>query len=229
MISNNQQANETSFNQAFVSKTHDSFMNGRLLLQFIDGGQTSGLPITDVQKQLNSLLSFLGQTSNGAKNAKPAWTSNAVGQSSDDVKTRLDLITALFAAAGGHTHSGEEGQGAPLGVASLVGLLGSFAAPVEVPEGGASLAITKVISVACVRGQGGPATVDVANLAGPINLGLLVLVGTDDTKILTLTAASSAAVKLNGDCPLGAGSSIIFLKIGSLMIELTRNMFGGYA
>lgn len=90
-VSNGQQANATTFNNAFLSRTQDSDTIGKIDLENTD--PASGGTITNVQRELNKLNSFLGSVANTAEDTLPSWTNNDIGSPTDDVKTRADLLT----------------------------------------------------------------------------------------------------------------------------------------
>lgn len=116
-VINNQPANSTTFNNAFVSRTTNTDTVGKVDLANTD--VASGSTITNVQRELNKLNSFLGSTINTAKDATPSWANNEIGLSTDHVKQRADLITAKFAGATGHTHSGVDGEGPQISASVL--------------------------------------------------------------------------------------------------------------
>lgn len=116
-VSNGQTANATTFNNAFVSRTTNTDTVGKVDLANTD--VASGSTITNVQRELNKLNSFLGSTINTAKDATPSWANNEIGLSTDHVKQRADLITAKFAGATGHTHSGVDGEGPQISASVL--------------------------------------------------------------------------------------------------------------
>lgn len=90
-VSNGQNANETTFNNAFVSKTSDSTVVSNIDLN--DPDLSQGSQVTQLQRELNSLNSFVGKIINAAKDAKPTWNNNDYGSPTDDVKTRADELT----------------------------------------------------------------------------------------------------------------------------------------
>lgn len=91
MITNGQLANQTSFNNAFVSRTVNTSTVGKLDLN--NAAAESGTAISNSQRELNSLASFLGKALNIAKDALPSWTSDDVGTLSDDIFERVDALT----------------------------------------------------------------------------------------------------------------------------------------
>lgn len=111
-VTNGQDADETTFNDAFVSKTTDSTTVGKINLNNSD--TASGSTVTNVQREINSLDSFTGRSAGSAKDVKPTWSNNNVGGSTDDLKTRVDSLTERFDEISGHTHDGTDGNGGPL-------------------------------------------------------------------------------------------------------------------
>lgn len=107
-VSNGQSANQTTFNNAFVSRTQDSNTTGRVDLE--NTLAESGPDVVNAQREINSLGSFTGRLSGTDFDAKPTWTNTDVGSSSDDLKTRADLLTQKFNFALGHKHTGAAGD-----------------------------------------------------------------------------------------------------------------------
>lgn len=118
-VTNGQKADQTTFNNAFVSRTVDTGTLGKLALNNADAA--SGTAVTNSQAEHNSAASFIGKAINAARNALPAWTSSVVGSASDSLFTRLNLITARFNSSTGHAHDGTQGGGAPIASISLSG------------------------------------------------------------------------------------------------------------
>lgn len=114
-VVNGANANQTTFNAAFVSKTVNSTTVGQVSLANVDG--SSGSSITNIQRELNSLASFLGKAVNQSATALPSWTNNTTGASSDDIFDRADALTVKMET---HTHTGAAGQGAPINLATSV-------------------------------------------------------------------------------------------------------------
>jgi len=90
-VSNGQKANQTTFNNAYVSRTTDDNKAAKFTLDDPDT-VSSGASITNTQKQLHSLASFLGVATNLAKDSTPTWLSDAIGIASEAVKARLDAV-----------------------------------------------------------------------------------------------------------------------------------------
>jgi hypothetical protein len=138
-VTNGQNANQTTFNNAFLSRTADTSTTGKVDLNNADGA--SGASVTNTQREVNSLNSFTGRSSGSVFNAKPSWTSNDVGVSTDDLKTRVDLLTALFNEITGHTHDNSAGQGGPLveaasGVSGILNASGQTISGIKYFESG---------------------------------------------------------------------------------------------
>jgi hypothetical protein len=90
-VSNGQQANETTFNAAFSSKTADNELVGNQNLN--DPDVASGTQVTNVQREHNSIASYVGKAINALKDALPAWVSTAVGSPTDDLTQRAEALT----------------------------------------------------------------------------------------------------------------------------------------
>jgi hypothetical protein len=117
-VSNGQIANETTFNNAFVSRTVDTSTTGKLDLQNAD--VASGSDILNVQRELNANESYTGMPAASAKNVKPVWASTDVGTATDSLTARAEALTAKFNAATGHAHSGAAHDGAPIDASNLI-------------------------------------------------------------------------------------------------------------
>ena len=90
--SNGEDAKASVFNSSYVSREIDSNTTGKLDLENTSDA-ASGASITNIQREFNSLASFLGKAINLAKDVKPTWTNNQYGTPTDDVKTRADTLT----------------------------------------------------------------------------------------------------------------------------------------
>lgn len=92
-VVNNQLANQTTFNNAFVSRTSNSNTTGKINLDNTDHSS-----ITDVQRELNAIAFYTGKTINTAATEGPTWTSNFFGASGDSLFDRVDSISATVEA-----------------------------------------------------------------------------------------------------------------------------------
>jgi len=116
--SNGQVANQTTFNNAFVSRTVDTSTVGKLDL--LNGAAVSGPTIANIQRELNALASFLGAATGAVYNVTPVWTNADVGSPTDDVKDRADSLTAEFNPTSGHDHDGVNSKA--VAAASITGV-----------------------------------------------------------------------------------------------------------
>lgn len=110
-LADGQKANQTTFNNAFVSKTATTgnSVTGKIDLQNAD--VASGGNLSNIQRELNKLNSFLGSSPNTAYDAKPSWANNDIGASTDSTTQRADLLTERFNPSTGHSHDGAAGEG----------------------------------------------------------------------------------------------------------------------
>lgn len=116
-VTNNQLANQDTFNAAFVSRNSDTDTSGKLDLQNTD--TVSGADVTNLQREVNSLNSFTGHTAGTAKDVKPTWTGVDNFVTTDDVKTRVDVLSTLMDKDTGHSHDGSNKGGAQIEGVSL--------------------------------------------------------------------------------------------------------------
>lgn len=98
MITNGQLANQTSFNNAFVSRTVDTSLVGKLGLLNTDAA--SGATVANSQRELNALWSFIGGVLDQVKTYVPTWASNVFGNADDSIVAKIEAIDAGFAANG---------------------------------------------------------------------------------------------------------------------------------
>jgi hypothetical protein len=89
-VNNGENANASTFNNAFISRDTDSNTTGKVDLENVDAA--SGASVINVQRELNKLNSFSGSSINTAEDTKPTWTNNNFGSSTDDIKTRTDEL-----------------------------------------------------------------------------------------------------------------------------------------
>lgn len=93
-VTNGQSANQTTFNNAFLSRTTDTSTAGKVDLSNV--ASESGSAVVNIQRELNSMSSFSGKSINVAKDNKPSWSSNVVGASGDNLFQRADALTVKF-------------------------------------------------------------------------------------------------------------------------------------
>lgn len=119
-VSNNQLANQTTFNNAFMSRTANDSTVGKKDLA--NAESASGPTVTNAQREINSLNSFSGRASGSVYNVTPTWTNNDVGSSGNNLKDRAEALTAEFNNTTGHTHDGASGNGGQISAANLSGI-----------------------------------------------------------------------------------------------------------
>jgi hypothetical protein len=93
-VSNGQPCDQTTLNNAYVSKTTDSSISANM--ELADSDVTNGNTITQVQRELNSISSFTGHSINTAKNVKPTWSNNFYGTTTDDLQQRAEAHDAAI-------------------------------------------------------------------------------------------------------------------------------------
>ena len=109
VIADGQPVDASNSNPAWISANSDDTATGKYTLANVDA--VSGSTIDNVQRELNSLASFLGKAINTVFNDLPGWVNNDVGLSTDDVFTRADNLTQRFNGTLGHGHTGATGDG----------------------------------------------------------------------------------------------------------------------
>lgn len=118
-VSDGQNADEVTFNDAFMSRNEDTSTTGQVDLKNVDA--PSGASIANIQRAINSLCSSLGISNAEAYNFLIAWASAIVGSASSSAKDKIDALTLKFrgTATLGHNHDGTDGQGEKVSAASL--------------------------------------------------------------------------------------------------------------
>lgn len=141
-VSNGQPGNQTSFNNAFVSRTQDSDTIGRVDLA--NSATGSGGSITNAQRELNKLNNFVGSIPNTPVDSDPVLTNNEVGSIGDSLAVRADALSQRFNLTGGHAHSGSAGDGAPIQGSFIQGvpLEGWFNQGVDIELSGTSIDVS---------------------------------------------------------------------------------------
>lgn len=115
-----QRVNAANTNNAFLDAQNDDTAVGVIGLANV--AAPSGPSITNLQRELNSLASFLGKAINTVKDLLPTWTSNDAGASTDSVTQRAEALSAKFSATTGHVHSGSPGDAPAIAAGSLSGV-----------------------------------------------------------------------------------------------------------
>lgn len=120
-VSNGQLANQTTFNNAFASKSAANTLTGVQTLNETASG-LSGSSIANLQRTINSFSSAIGIVTSEVFNFTITWASNIVGSAGDTIKARLEAHTLKFrgAASQGHAHDGTDGQSEKIQLANLL-------------------------------------------------------------------------------------------------------------
>jgi hypothetical protein len=119
-VVNGQDANQLTFNSAFMSRTTDTSTLGVVEL----GNAGTGATVSNSQREHISISSYTGKSLNSASGDKPSWSSSIVGASGDTLKARGDALTLKFQGTGGHGHTGAAGDGDQINLGtSVVGTL----------------------------------------------------------------------------------------------------------
>lgn len=118
-VSNGQLANETTFDGAFIPRNGDGNTIGKLDLQ--NTATASGTDIINLQRNINSIASALGISTNQAKDLVITWLSSFIGAATSDVVDRIEALTALFNSTGDgkHAHDNTDGGGPAISALSL--------------------------------------------------------------------------------------------------------------
>src|SRR6267143_56829 len=117
-IVDGQPVDAANSNPAWIDANADDFTVGKLGVKDPDSA-TSGPFIINIQREHNATSSYTGLPINSVKTIKPAWTHNEVGTATDDLLTRVDLITFKFNGTSGHAHSGVDGDGTKVNAFNL--------------------------------------------------------------------------------------------------------------
>lgn len=92
-VTNGQVANQATFNNAFMSRTSDTSTTGRIDLN--NTVPASGASIANIQREFNAIANFLGKAVNVAITALPAWVSTVVGDPTDNIFERVEVLSDL--------------------------------------------------------------------------------------------------------------------------------------
>jgi len=116
-ISDGQPVDAANSNPAWLDANADDQAIGKI--DFVNTEAPSGPNVINIQREVNSLNSFLGRIAGSIYNALPSWLNSQVGTGSDNVFDRADALTERFDGTTGHTHTGSTGEGPRLTDASI--------------------------------------------------------------------------------------------------------------
>lgn len=108
-------------NTQLLDATADDTALGKISLGNTD--PVSGIAVSNVQQNINSINSYTGRPANTSTTVVPAWINNDVGTASDTLKDRADNLTAKFDASTGHKHTGLAGDAPPVSSVDLANVV----------------------------------------------------------------------------------------------------------
>lgn len=120
-INDGQPVDATNSNPAWIASNGDGFTVGKLDLQNVDPG-ISGPFVTNVQRNINSVGSFLGWVVNSVYNVLPTWATSNWGTGSDNIFQRVEALDTAFDSTTGHNHDGSPGSGGQISATVLANL-----------------------------------------------------------------------------------------------------------
>jgi hypothetical protein len=143
-VSNGQLANQTTFNNAFVSRTTDSDTVGKVDLE--NAAVESGPDVVNVQREVNSLNSYTGRPSGSDFDETPAWTSNNTGSATDNLFDRAEALDGEFHTTTGHDHDGVNSKAIDAGeLDAFNSFFGAYSGPTNLTavSGGSTVVTTE--------------------------------------------------------------------------------------
>lgn len=105
-------------NPAFLDAQVDDVAAGKI--GFHNADTVSGTNIDNIQREANSLNSFVGSSPNQAKDQKPTYTNNNGLTANQDLLSRADTLSGKFHGGTGHTHTGFPGDAPPISANTIV-------------------------------------------------------------------------------------------------------------
>lgn len=95
-VSNGQDADQDTFNNAFMSRTADTSTAARIDLEDITNA-ASGATIANIQRSINGVHNFVGSAIEGAHDQDPTWTSDALTGTvaGESIKDRVDAVQSV--------------------------------------------------------------------------------------------------------------------------------------
>lgn len=104
-VFNGQSVSAEVTNPAFIDANADDQTLAKLGLNDQDVSLVSGSAITNSQREINSVASFIGKALNTIKNFLPTWSNNEGFTANQTLLARGDSISAKFKTSGGHAHN----------------------------------------------------------------------------------------------------------------------------
>jgi len=115
-----QLANQETFNAAFLARNGDSDTIGRVDL--LSDQVSSGGHVHDIQRNINSICSALGISTDQAYALLITWANSYVGSTSSSAKDKIEALVNKFLATGGHAHTGVNGDADKVDFSNLLGV-----------------------------------------------------------------------------------------------------------
>jgi len=116
-VTNGQIANQTTFNNAFMSRTANTTTVGVVGLNNVSD-PNSGAAVANSQQAINEIFDAEGMTGTGDTTRK-TYSSNEVIANGDSKKVALGKLDAKFNVTSGHDHSGAAGAGKQISALAL--------------------------------------------------------------------------------------------------------------
>jgi hypothetical protein len=116
-VINGEPVNQAITNAAFIEKNGDDQDPSKL--DFVNTDPISGGFVTNIQRNVNALCSWVGLTLNQVFNILPTWATNNRGASTDDLFDRIEAIDTAFDPSTGHKHTGAAGDAPPISALTL--------------------------------------------------------------------------------------------------------------
>jgi len=91
-VINGQAVDQNITNAAFIARNGNSDTLAKLTLNDQDVSLVSGTSVTNIQREVNAVWSFLGGAINQIKTYLPTWGSNRYGSPTNTIKTRIEQI-----------------------------------------------------------------------------------------------------------------------------------------
>lgn len=118
-VANGQIGNQTTLNNAFVSKTATSGNTATGIINLDNTSDVnSGNTINNTQRYQNEIADSDGTVGTGDSTRK-VYSSNNIVANGDNRKVAIGKLDAEFDSVTGHTHDGSSGSGGPLSASSL--------------------------------------------------------------------------------------------------------------
>jgi len=94
-VNNGQDANQDTFNNAFMSRTTDTSTTGEVDLE--NANAASGPGIENAQRSINGVHNFVGSAPEGTYDQDPSWSSDALTGTvaNESIKDRIDAVQAV--------------------------------------------------------------------------------------------------------------------------------------